>query len=129
MPSLHTVWCGRQCSVLWFACCYAILHHLHTSNANANCALVPPYRNVSAVCELAGAWWGSVARLHALLHVLPWIVQSCSTVTLCVHHFAGGFPHNTINFSVPALGAFSLRIICCHRNWISENAVSNSTLC
>ena len=35
MPSLHTVWCGHQCSVLCFACCCATLHHLHTSNANA----------------------------------------------------------------------------------------------
>ena len=36
MPSLNTVWCANQCSVLCFACCCATLHHLHTSsNANA----------------------------------------------------------------------------------------------
>ena len=54
MPSLHTVWCCHQCSVLCFACCYANLHHLHTSisNANTNRALVPQYRNVSAVVNL-----------------------------------------------------------------------------
>ena len=52
MPSLHTVWCGHQCSVLCFACWCATLHHLHTSNANANRALVPPYKNVSAVVNL-----------------------------------------------------------------------------
>ena len=55
IPSLHTVWCGNQCSALCFACCCATLHHLHTSNANANRALVPQYRNVSACgCELSG---------------------------------------------------------------------------
>ena len=52
MPSLHKVWCGHQCSVLCFACCCATLHHLTTSNANASRALVPQYRNVSAVVNL-----------------------------------------------------------------------------
>ena len=52
MPSLHTVWCDHQCSVLCFACCCPALHHLHTSNANTNRAQVPPYRTVSAVVKL-----------------------------------------------------------------------------
>ena len=52
MPLLQAVWCGHQCSVLCFACCCAALHYLHTSNANTNHALVPQYRNVSAVVNL-----------------------------------------------------------------------------
>ena len=57
MLSLHTVWyySGNQCCVLCFACCCVTLHRLHTSNANANHALVRQYRHISAVVnKLAG---------------------------------------------------------------------------
>ena len=92
MPSLHTVWCGHQCSVLCFACCCATLHHLLTSNANANRALVPQYRNVSAVVSLRAVGKRCQTSCTTWLYYHG-IVQSCSTVTLCILHFAGGFPH------------------------------------
>ena len=106
MPSLHTVWCGNQCSVLCFACCSGTLHHLHTSNANAYRALVPQYRNVSVVVNLRVVMKRRQTLCTTSTTGIPWhgIVQSCSTVTLCILHFVGGFPRSTL--SVPALGAF-----------------------
>ena len=78
-----------QCSML--ACC-----HLHTSNstsnnANANRPLVPQYRNVSAVVNLRVVG----KRCQTSCTTSTTMVQSCSTVsvTLCILHFAGRFPH------------------------------------
>ena len=98
MPSMRTVWCGIQCSVLCFACCCATLQHLHTSssNANANRALVPQYRNVSAGVNLrvvrkhCQTAWTSDYIIYC--HDMG-LYSHCSTVTLCVLHFAGGFPY------------------------------------
>ena len=97
MPSLHTVWCGNQCSVLCFACCCATLHHLHTSNADANRALVPQYRNVSAVVNLRLAGkrcqTSSTNNDISIYYHGMGLYSHCSTVTLCILHLTGGFPH------------------------------------
>ena len=85
MPSLHTVWCGHQCSVLCFAWCCPTMHHLHTSNANASRALVPQYGNVSAVVNLrvVGKRCQTSCTARLYYHSMG-LYSHCSTVTLCI---------------------------------------------
>ena len=67
-----------QCSVLCMPRCFTSPYHLH--NINASRLLVPQYRDASAVLYL----------VHSMYHAWD---CTCSTVTLCILNFAGGFPH------------------------------------
>ena len=69
---------------------------LHTSNANAKCALVLPHINISAVvvgkrCQTSRT---TCTNMGFYSHVRS------STVTLCILHFSCGFQH-TIRSTFP----------------------------
>ena len=80
MPSRHTVWCGNQCSVLCFACCYATLHDLHTSNATKPCTRAS-VQKCQCLCEL------QCLRIDGI-----WLCSHSIIVTLFIVDLDGGFP-------------------------------------
>ena len=84
-------------------CIICILHVVDSMNANANHALVPQCRNSSVVVNFAGCEEALLDLVH--YYILPW---DCSTVALCILHFAGRFPHTVgSTLSVPGLSTFS----------------------
>ena len=124
MPSQNAVLARQpvQCSMLCMLlcdpaafACYTQCHVVDSMDADANCALyagatVQKLMSVNVCgCELAG---GEEA-LPDLVHYRYTMHSHCSTVTLHIVQFAGGFPYTIQStLSAPVLGAFSFVHFC-----------------
>ena len=87
---------------------------------------MPPYRNVQKCrrgCELAG---GEEALPDVVYydHDTTGIVESCSTATLCILHFAGGLPHTIVGLRTPLYRTIFYITLDCD-NWVVTLALGS----
>ena len=89
MAFVHTVWWGYQCSVLCFACRSVVRPRLICIIQTST---VWQYRVQR--CQCGREFMGGGKALPYLVHSMDHAWDcTCSTVTLCILHFAGGFSH------------------------------------
>ena len=123
MPSLYTVWCGNQCSVLCVAYyavvrpCIICILVMQTPTVRYT---VPQYRNVSAVVNLRVVGTCCQTSCTTCTCTTMGLYSHCSTVTLRILHFAGGFPVFHTLYNQPFGPSARLVFICTEGHELSR---------